>query len=278
MRSVISGTKSLVSSICNGLRMVSAARSFRDKLSLSAYLLANMWHQLSGTHHSSQKEMLVHFKELSLIFRKFSSELTPFQEVYLDRVYDFIPAGIPAMGQTVFDVGANIGEYTIRQALRVGKEGLVFAFEPNPDAYSRLLRNIQINDLSNVVSFPVAVSRASGKVLFNKDPRSTLAGRIVDAGAQADLSSEMISVDAVSLDEIVESRQIRIIDVLKIDVEGSELLVLDGARRHALPITRNIVLEYHSPELRNEVEQILTTEFRFRCLMDRENVLYFESA
>jgi FkbM family methyltransferase len=221
--------------------------------------------------------MLVHFKDLSLNFRGFSSELTPFQEVYLDRVYDFIPAGVAALGQTVFDVGANIGEYAVRQALRVGKGGCVFAFEPNPDAYSRLLRNIQINDLSNVVSFPLAVSRASGKVLFSRDKRSTLAGRIVDAGVSADLSSEIISSDAVSLDEIVESRQVRIIDVLKIDVEGSELLVLDGARRHALPITRNVILEYHSPDLRKEIERILTTEFRFRRLMDRENVLYYEA-
>jgi FkbM family methyltransferase len=196
----------------------------------------------------------------------------------LDRVYDFIPAGVPSPGETVFDVGANIGEYSIRQSLRVGAEGRIYAFEPNPDAYSRLLRNIKINNLSNVVSFPVAVSNSSGKVFFSRDTRSTLAGRIVDAGAPSDPSSEIISADAVSLDDIVESMGIKRIDVLKIDVEGAEMQVLDGARRHVLPITRNIILEYHSPELKKEMKRILTTEFRFRYLLDRENVLYFESA
>src|SRR3989304_10413899 len=124
----------------------------------------------------------------------------------------------------VLDIGANIGYYTLIAAHLVGDEGKVFAFEPDPYNYNLLCKNIEVNGYRNVIPVRKAVFSKSGKMELFLD-KSNLGGHSlseanVDKGAS-------IMVEITSLDEYFENTNHKI-DVIKMDVQGSEMEVLNG--------------------------------------------------
>jgi FkbM family methyltransferase len=129
-------------------------------------------------------------------------------------------------GMVVCDIGAQIGYYTLLAAWNVGQQGQVYAFEPDPRSFSYLIRNIEQNGLSKVV-VPVnkAVSNRGGTVMLyldEIDARGSSLFRHPHVGKR-------VSVEALILDEFFP-KHIGV-DVVKIDAEGSELLVLESMER-----------------------------------------------
>lgn len=131
-------------------------------------------------------------------------------------------------GWTAIDVGANIGYFTLLMANRVGPQGKVIAFEPLPENFSILQENIALNRHTNVVTENLALMSQSKRV----ELRSATPGAITwvaSVKVAQDSSVESQSVDAISLDEYVQRKGIARVDFLKIDVEGAEESVLEGA-------------------------------------------------
>lgn len=131
-----------------------------------------------------------------------------------------------------FDIGANIGIFSCYLA-SVGNVQ-VHSFEPIPETYSRLKRNVVSNSLSErCVLNCLAVGKGSGLVMFKSDPRSPGTNRIHSQQScgsnRADVSFQQ--VQTVSLDSYCEKHGITGIDFLKINVEGMEPNVLEGAVR-----------------------------------------------
>jgi FkbM family methyltransferase len=123
-------------------------------------------------------------------------------------------------GSVVCDIGANSGIYTVLACRAVGPSGHVFSFEPAPQNLSYLNRNIRVNRYSNCTVIPKAVSNLDGTVSFDPgiDP---CVGKISTDG--------VLRVPCTSLDAYF-SEQRPLPQLLKIDVEGAEYEVLDGAR------------------------------------------------
>jgi FkbM family methyltransferase len=140
-------------------------------------------------------------------------------------------------GMTVFDVGANIGIYSLLLARLVGHEGTVHAFEPEPRNFDRLMTNLTLNGAANVVANRLAVYSESGEVTLNLFDPSLGSWHSLGTPKLADPDHprrtveprESIAVEAVSLDDYARSREIVHVDFLKIDVEGAEPAVLEGA-------------------------------------------------
>ncbi|MFN3476387.1 MAG: FkbM family methyltransferase [Candidatus Methylomirabilales bacterium] len=138
-------------------------------------------------------------------------------------------------GMTAFDVGAYLGVYTALMAKLVGPEGRVHAFEPLSEAYRRLLDTIRLNGLTNVAANRQAVfSRSKGFPLFCYgapwESLSSLVHReLVREGKRLFPVAEE-PVQAISLDEYCEQHAVGRIDFLKLDVEGVEGEVLEGAQ------------------------------------------------
>ena len=128
-------------------------------------------------------------------------------------------------GATVLDVGANIGCFSLVAARRAGTQGKVYAFEPGPDNFALLTRNIELNELTNVTPIPKAVGNEPKTLILtlgeDSDQHSLFGPAMVAA-------TGAIPVECVALDDFLEGRTP---DVVKIDVEGSELSVLDGMRQ-----------------------------------------------
>jgi FkbM family methyltransferase len=146
-------------------------------------------------------------------------------------------------GMKVIDVGANLGVYTLLFASLVGDEGEVFAFEPTPTCIEILTQTIDDNSLGSIVALiPVAVGNQNHSVELTINDSSAFNSVNSDQSLepeQKDKETASLTVDQVSLDEFWKNQSMPIISFIKIDAEGSELKVMQGAEtliKHCQPL------------------------------------------
>jgi FkbM family methyltransferase len=143
-------------------------------------------------------------------------------------------------GATVVDVGANIGYNTVHAARRAGPRGRVLAIEPTPDNLEVLRRNIGASGFTNIVVEPVAAGRSTGtRNLFVRGEKSAV-NSLFPESCYAHVT-DVLPVTVVPLDELVDGA----VDVVKIDVEGAELDVLEGMSRILQARRTALVVEWH---------------------------------
>lgn len=126
-------------------------------------------------------------------------------------------------GDTVLDLGANIGYYALIFAKLVGETGKVFAFEPEPTNFDLLKKNVELNGYKNVVLIQKAVLNKKGKVKFYIRDDNKIGSSIYNR----EDSDKCITVESISLDEYFKDYSGKI-DFIKVDVEGAEKYVLKG--------------------------------------------------
>jgi len=131
-------------------------------------------------------------------------------------------------GESVIDVGAQLGYITSHLAVAVGVSGIVYSFEPDPNALRQLRATVEANGHTWVKIFPVALGSQKTEIEFNVSP--VLGWSTAVSGSHfTDLSA--IRVPATTLDSLSEGGEIRRpVRFVKIDVEGFECAVLDGMK------------------------------------------------
>jgi FkbM family methyltransferase len=151
-----------------------------------------------------------------------------------DSVYEEFEVGLLEQllspGKVFVDVGAQLGYYTVIAGDICGKAGRVYSFEPNPRNFGLLVENIRVNGLTNVLPGQVAISDHVGRAKFYSDSfnwgKHSLSSENVTA---FDERGETIDVETTSLEVALASAHERKVDVLKIDAEGAEARVIQGA-------------------------------------------------
>jgi FkbM family methyltransferase len=144
-------------------------------------------------------------------------------------------------GMTVVDIGAQSGFYTLLLSKRVGSDGRVFAFEPLPANFRILEENMVLNDIQNVTVRREAVGDRSGEISFHfpiEEP-SLVAGPVLPT----DATGEFL-VDCVSLDDFALREKLHI-DLIKMDVEGAEGSVVEGALGTIEQFRPILIIELH---------------------------------
>lgn len=124
-------------------------------------------------------------------------------------------------GYIVLDIGANIGYYTLMMAKLVGKEGKVFAFEPDPSSFEILKKNVEMNNYENVVYIQKAVYNTTGKTnlyICGYDHRNN---------SIYDVYDKSIEIESIRLDDYFSNYD-GVIDFIKMDVQGAEVNALQG--------------------------------------------------
>jgi FkbM family methyltransferase len=246
---------SLKSSFLLTFVLLKRARNLKNKIIIFNYIAQNILQRfLKGV--KIPKEIFVEMKDLKFWFATGQSELSPYAEICYNHIYEIDNRFIPKSGDVVFDIGGHIGIFTIRQAKRVNL-GKIFVFEPNPETFQRYLKNIKANELKNVYSFNKAVTFRENETTLRLSEGSSEATTIMKEGTVNTYNKE-IRIGTVSLDEVVEKYSISKINLMKIDVEGAELEVLESGLKKALLLTEKIVIETHSPYLKNEVNKKLS--------------------
>jgi FkbM family methyltransferase len=151
-------------------------------------------------------------------------------------------------GDVVFDIGANAGFYTLIAAVRSTVKGQVVAFEPLPENARHLQHHVRLNGLTNVRVIEAAVSDFAGRAQFAVDEKNA-EGRLSTDGK--------LSVRVVSLDRLYADGEVPCPDLIKIDVEGGELAVLQGARHLLTRYQPRIFLATHGTVVHRECCELL---------------------
>jgi FkbM family methyltransferase len=158
----------------------------------------------------------------------------PLQDALLCEVHE---------GATVFDIGANVGFVTLVAARLVGPGGRVVAFEPVPGNADAIRENLALNAIDWVELHETAVGRAGGTakmIVSDVSAFSRFENINVPTGARG-----RIDVSVTSIDEFMSLGAAPVPDVVKIDVEGAELDVLEGMRRTIAEHRPVILCEIH---------------------------------
>ena len=170
--------------------------------------------------------------------------------------------------ETFVDVGAGVGSYTLMIAEECKSKAVkVIAIEAHPDNYKALRRNIECNSFENVKTINKAVSDSTGNMTLYKqsDIHRARSGqytcnlKVLDVAALHTITSE---VECDTLDNILTNDKV---DVMKLDIEGAEVLALNGAT-NTLKQLRKIIVEVHNDNF-EKIRQILKMhEFRLEFI------------
>lgn len=181
----------------------------------------------------------------TIIGRPFSVDRAIINEEWLDRCYEPNDAGIPwdwSSCQTILDVGAHIGTFTLYAAAHA-PYARITAFEPEPGNAEILRRNIDVNRLNDrVEAVEAAVGGSNGTIEFHLTTASASGGHSIFKYAA---DSRSITVPMISLESVFTERGIDRCDMLKLDCEGAEYEALYGLSAERLARIRFIAMEYH---------------------------------
>jgi FkbM family methyltransferase len=144
-------------------------------------------------------------------------------------------------GMTVLDIGGHVGYYTLLFAKLVGPTGKVVAFEPLPENFGALERNIELNALPQVRTVPQALFSKSGEMDISVPEDMPNSG---DGSVVHHRGAKTVRVQATTLDEFVNAASLRP-DFLKMDVEGAEHDVLLGAGETIAKSHPKMLIELH---------------------------------
>ena len=154
---------------------------------------------------------------LALFLWKFSY-LEGFEKKIVERVVKH--------GMTVFDIGANIGFYSLSLAKLVGERGRVYAFEPDPENYRLLSKNIKANNFNNIIPVKKALSNKEGKVKFFLSEEHRGDHRLYNPGDYR----KVINIDSITLDGFTAKKKIKT-NFIKMDIQGAEYLAYLGMEK-----------------------------------------------
>lgn len=145
---------------------------------------------------------------------------------YWEIFVDDILCALARPGDVFVDVGANMGYYTVKIGSKIGPEGRVHSFEPNPETFEFLRDNVMINAFeARACLWKMAVGEDAGEAWLSFERREP--GGSTLRTEQLNLENEMC-VPVVRLDDVIP--QDRPVNLVKIDVEGFEPLVLKGMK------------------------------------------------
>ncbi len=167
------------------------------------------------------------------------------EEIQVEKVYDAEPVFAPKEGETVIDVGAHIGVYSLHAAKAVGRHGFIVAVEADPNNFSMLKRNSKLTMGARIICVETALWNCDGKIKLYRD----VSGGSGRHSVVFEREGETISVKAETLDGLVRKLGLRNVSFIKMDVEGAAFNVLKGGQETLLRCKPRIACAaYHTPD------------------------------
>ena len=191
---------------------------------------------------ASSPPIFVELRDGSRFLVRSVMDLWIVKETCLDRVYEEGALALGA-GSVVVDIGAGLGDFTIRAA-RAFPGCRVFAFEPFAESFRLLEQNLALNGVSGVQALPVAIGARSGPMTLGTATGVAVQHSTAAAGVREDPTAA-IRVDGLSLDDAFRKLDISRCDLLKVDCEGGEYDIFFHAAPATLKKIHRIAMEYH---------------------------------
>ena len=154
-------------------------------------------------------------------------------------------------GDTIFDIGTNIGWYSIHLAMKLDSS-TIYSFEPIPSTFNQLKLNVELNGCKNIILNKLALTDKKQKLSFYYSEKNTVASssrNIMDNN-----EAQLIECDANTIDEYIIENNITSLDFIKCDVEGAEYFVYKGGIK---------VFEKHKPIVFTEMLRKWAAKFEY---------------
>ena len=155
-------------------------------------------------------------------------------------------------GSVFLDVGAHIGYFSMKAAVKVGKTGRVVAFEPNPETLRLLRDDAAASDAGNVIVEPIACTdREQMLTLYAGPSFNTGTSSLARENVPVEGSAKSYTVRGRKIDDVIRELSLTRVDAIKIDVEGAEGYVLRGAFETIKRFHPKLVIEVVPAQLAN---------------------------
>jgi len=204
---------------------------FKGKAKIEAMFRALLKPHVSTLHHDIRMELDP--EEWLQIDLRASGRLEPRTTALFERIL--------RPGDCFVDIGAHVGYHALQAARLVGASGRIFAIDPQPYNCTKILTNAELNGFANITVIVAAVAEIDGFTSLKNQTRQDKA-RLTLAGPGVNDGALTFVVPKITLRWLLETYELRPVNLLKIDVEGFELEVLNGAG-DAMRAVENIVFE-----------------------------------
>lgn len=203
-----------------------------------------------------------------VFFRPRTSDIHTFREIFLREEYDITLSNSP---QIIIDAGANVG-FTTLFLIRKYPRAKIFSLEPDPENYELLKRNTE--HYPNITILRTALWNKNGFIEV-KDKGYGIRGFVVE-DVNVDSRTAMPSI---TLPALMDRYNISLIDLLKIDIEGSEKEVFSYEFEKWLPVTKCLVIELHDRMKSGCSEAVLSalSHYNFERSIKGENLVFYNS-
>lgn len=190
-----------------------------------------LWQRAVGTTGTSKMATLDTGHRIACdIAHRLQRQYYFFGTYWMERTELSCWRAVARQSRTVFDVGANLGIYSL-SARAANPDSTVHAFEPTPTHAAHLRGTLAANGVDGVHVHEAAVGRVSGEAVLNVCTGDRLDNEGMNFVTATPQAPETLSIRMTSLDDFCETHGIESIDLMKMDVQGIERDVLDGARR-----------------------------------------------
>jgi len=204
------------------------------------------WFDIISNHFKADKDTteLILRDDVRYKIRPKSTDMGLISEIHSKNVYQ-IQKGDIGDGAVVIDIGAHIGIFSIFAAIQT-ENVTVYSFEPDPDNFQFLLKNIKINHLENKIRpFNLAVSNTNTPKKLIRSAASLTAHSFFANKFLSDEIKDSVEVNCTTLSAIFDRNKVKKCDVLKLDCEGEEYDILLNAPDGILSKVVRITAEYH---------------------------------
>jgi FkbM family methyltransferase len=172
-------------------------------------------------------------------------------EIWIHQYYTKPPAFEINENDTIIDIGAHIGVFSIFAAHKA-KNGKIYTFEPMKENFELIKKNLELNKIKNVKAFNNAVSGQTEQKLFFINKRNTGGHSFYEGEGQ----SKKVIVEAISLEDIIKNNKIKKVDFLKMDCEGAEYDILFRSSDEVLEKLNKISMEVHDIDEKLNIESM----------------------
>lgn len=190
------------------------------------------------------------------------------KEIFINSVYTIDPIVINE-GDVIFDVGANVGVFSLYASLIKGTN--IYAFEPHPDNFKKLVHNVEMNGIDNINCFNYGLAlKKENRIMIE----ASIAGghKISNNLGPDSKNSEGVKVKTTTLGLIMKELNIEKIDFLKLDCEGAEGEIISSLGINGLKKIEKIAIEFHDNHSilkHNEIlERLENSGFKTRLKWD----------
>jgi len=212
------------------------------------YIYPKLYYKLT-----KNKSAIFETTDLKIKIRVNSTDLMALTNVWMLGEYKIENFQI-SKNDTVIDIGAHIGLFSLLVYQRSGCDK-IFSYEPIRDNFDLLISNLELNHITSIHPFNLAVSKKSTKLnLFLNDDQS--------AHSIFSNNSTAVTVESTSLQKIFDDNDILSCKLLKLDCEGAEYDIIDSLPIEYFNKIENIVIEYHLADSKPELGKNLITKIQ----------------